>query len=153
MRVIEKTTEILSIFFLSLATILIAFNVTARYVFNYGAPWCEEAIRYSIIFATFFGLSLSVAKNDCMKIDLLIQLTKGKIRRIVTIIGTICEFTVIWTMVYCSYLLVIETYQTGQITPSTDYPMYIPYVIVAFGVVLCAIRSAQALLNALKMRS
>lgn len=153
MRILEKTAEYLGILFLTLATTLVAFNVTARYVFNYGAPWCEEAIRYSVIFATFFGLSLAIAKNHCMKIDLLIQLTKGQLSHIITIIGTIVELIVVFLMTYCSYLLVVETYQTGQITPSTDYPMWIPYCVVAFGVVVCALRAIESIVRTMKERN
>ncbi|MEG1997149.1 MAG: TRAP transporter small permease [Clostridiales bacterium] len=150
MRLLEKIASASSIFFLVIAVVLVTFNVTARYVFNYGAPWCEEGIRYSVVFATFFGLSLAVAKNDCMKIDILLQLTKGKIRWFINLIGTLLEVGVLWLLLYFSYLLVVETMETGQITPSTDYPMYIPYVLVASGVLFCALSSLKALYTAIK---
>ena len=80
MRYINKLACVLSILFLIISVLLVGFNVIARYVFNYGAVWCEEAIRYSVIFATFWGLSLAVSKNECMKIDVVLQITKGKIK-------------------------------------------------------------------------
>ena len=146
----EKLAKATSVFFLSLATILVVFNVTARYVFNYGVPWCEEAIRYSVIFATFFGLSLAVATNQSIKIDVLLQLTRGKFRYCVNLLGVILESATLLILVFLSVLLVIETYETGQITPSTDYPMYIPYIMLAAGVVTCAVRSLQEIRDALR---
>ncbi|MCQ4763640.1 TRAP transporter small permease [Cloacibacillus evryensis] len=150
MRLLEKIAGAVSIFFLGLAILLVTFNVTARYVFNYGEPWCEEAIRYSVVFATFFGLSLAVAKNESMKIDVLVQLTKGKLRRFIHLIGTVAEVVVLWLLLYFSYLLVTETMESGQITPSADYPMFMPYMVVAAGVLVCALSSLYALYNAIK---
>lgn len=149
-RKFELFASITAVFFLIIAVLLVAFNVIGRYVFNYGAPWCEEVIRYSVIFATFFGLSLAVAKNQSMKIDILLQITKNKVRYLINLLGVLVEFVVLWFLVYFSYLLVSEAIQTGQITPSTDYPIYIPYFIVALGVLFCAIRSIEALINALR---
>ncbi|MDY9920531.1 MAG: TRAP transporter small permease [Synergistota bacterium] len=149
-RKLELITSIMAVFFLSIAVILVAFNVVGRYVFNYGAPWCEEVIRYSVIFATFFGLSLAIAKNQSMKIDILLQITKNKVKYFINILGVLVEFIVLWFLVYFSYLLVSEAIKTGQITPSTDYPIYIAYFIVALGVLFCAIRSIEALINALR---
>ncbi len=122
----EKLAKVMGVFFLSLATVLVVFNVTARYVFNYGVPWCEEAIRYSVIFATFFGLSLAVAENQSMKIDVLLQLTKGAFRHGINLIGVFVESVTLSVLFVLSIFLVVETYETGQITPSTDYPMYNP---------------------------
>ena len=147
---LEKMAGAVSIFFLGVAILLVTFNVTARYVFNYGEPWCEEAIRYSVVFATFFGLSLAVAKNESMKIDVLVQLTKSKLQRFIYLIGTVAEVIVLWMLLYFSYLLVTETMESGQITPSADYPMFIPYLVVAAGVLVCALSSLYAFYNALK---
>lgn len=148
----EKAAQILAVLFLTLATVLVAFNVTARYVFNYGVPWCEEAIRYSVIFATFFGLSLAVARNESMKIDILLQLLKGKSLYLVNLVGTALEAMALVALSVFSYSLIRETHATGQITPSTDYPMYIPYIVVTVGVLLCAIRSFGALGEAIRKR-
>ena len=149
---IEKASQVLAVLFLTIATALVTFNVTARYVFNYGVPWCEEAIRYSVIFATFFGLSLAVAKNESMKIDILLQLLKGKGLYVVNLIGTALESMALVALFFFSYSLIRETQATGQITPSTDYPMYIPYIVVTLGVLFCMIRSFGALAEALRKR-
>ncbi|MDL2264404.1 TRAP transporter small permease subunit, partial [Synergistaceae bacterium OttesenSCG-928-I11] len=73
---------------------------------------------------------------------------KGPIRKAINVFGTILECVTLCGMVYFSILLVTETYETGQITPSTDYPMYLPYLVVAVGIVFCAIRSFQAVRKA-----
>lgn len=150
MRLLEKIAGAVSIFFLAVAILLVTFNVTARYLFNYGEPWCEEAIRYSVVFATFFGLSLAVAKNESMKIDVLVQLTTGGLRRFIHFAGTLTEAVVLWLLLYFSYLLVTETIESGQITPSADYPMFIPYMVVSAGVLICAISSLFSLYKAIK---
>lgn len=150
MKFLERAAQFLCVFFLSIATGLVAFNVGARYIFNYGVPWCEEAIRYSVIFATFFGLSLAVSKNQSMKIDVLLQLLKGRAKKVIDVFGTMLESLTLFGFLYFSYLLVIETIETGQITPSTDYPMYIPYLVVFLGVAFCAIRSIQSVKDVLR---
>ncbi len=85
-----------------------------------------------------------------MKIDVLVQLTKGRLQRLIHLIGTLAEVTVLWLLLYFSYLLVAETIESGQITPSADYPMYIPYLFVTAGVFVCALSSLYALYNAIK---
>jgi len=148
----ELWAKILSLVFLLTATGLVSFNVVARYAFNYGVPWCEEAIRYSVIFATFFGLSLAVSKNESIKIDLLLQILQGKSLFCVNIIGTFLEFGTLLALFVFSVKLVKETYVTGQITPSTDFPMYIPYIVVALGSLFCLVRSLEAMREAIKKR-
>ena len=150
MRYVNKLATALSILFLTIAVLLVGFNVVARYIFNYGAVWCEEAIRYSVIFATFWGLSLAVSKNESMKIDVLLQITKGKIKWGINFIGTLIETIALICLFYFSCLLVIESVETGQITPSTDYPMYIPYAVVAFGVLICMLSAFYALYKEMK---
>lgn len=150
MRIIIKIAGIISVFFLALAVCLVTFNVGARYLFNYGVPWCEEAIRYSVIFATFFGLTLSLVKNNCMKIDVLLQVLHGKIQYFINYIGTMIQSITICGLAYFSYLLVIESMESGQITPSTDFPMYFPYIAVTVGIMFCAAASIYALYRAFK---
>lgn len=150
MKTLIKIAESISIFFLAVAVCLITFNVGARYLFNYGVPWCEEAIRYSVIFATFFGLTLSLVKNNCMKIDVLLQVLDGKTQYIINCIGTIIQSITICGLAYFSYLLVIESMESGQITPSTDFPMYFPYIAVTVGIVFCAAASIYALYRSFK---
>ncbi|EHL66449.1 TRAP transporter small permease [Cloacibacillus evryensis] len=91
-----------------------------------------------------------MTKNESMKIDVLVQLTKGKLRRFIHLIGTVAEVVVLWLLLYFSYLLVTETMESGQITPSADYPMFMPYMVVAAGVLVCALSSLYALYNAIK---
>lgn len=151
-RFFELWAKIFSLVFLLTATGLVSFNVVARYVFNYGVPWCEEAIRYSVIFATFFGLSLAVSKNESIKIDLLLQTLKGKSLFLVNTIGTFLEFGTLLALFVFSVKLAKETHDTGQITPSTDYPMYIPYIVVALGTLFCLVRSFEAMCEAIRKR-
>lgn len=149
MRFITKLSTVLSIAFLTIAVLLVGFNVIARYVFNYGVVWCEEAIRYSVIFATFWGLSLAISKNECMKIDVILQITRGKVRLVLSIIGLLIETVTLICLFYFSILLVAEAMETGQITPSTDYPMYLPFAVVAFGVGVCMVTSFYTLYKAI----
>ena len=61
-----------------------------------------------------------------MKIDVLLQLTKGAFRHGINLIGVFVESVTLSVLFVLSIFLVVETYETGQITPSTDYPMYNP---------------------------
>jgi TRAP-type C4-dicarboxylate transport system permease small subunit len=150
--VFVKTARLLTFCFLVISILLLTFNVFSRYVFSYGVPWCEEAIRYSVIFASFFGLSLTIARNESMKIDVLLQLLKGKAQYAINIIGILVETFVLFALLWFSYVLVRETIVTGQITPSTDYPMYLPYVVVSIGVFFCLFQSLCSLMDAIKRK-
>lgn len=60
--------------FLILAGVLVLFvNIIARAVFHNASSWAEEAIRYAIIWVTFFGGSQCAKAGNHVGIDLVIQ--------------------------------------------------------------------------------
>jgi len=149
----EKIARVSSFSLLLIAILLLVFNVSGRYLFSYGVPWCEEAIRYCVIIASFFGLSLAVAKNASIKIDFLLQILQGEIGSFLMIVSIVVESIVLLGMLIFTIMLVKETAAIGQITPSTDLPMYIPYIFVGIGVFFCLVRSFQATLDEIRSRS
>lgn len=69
--------------FLILAGVLVLFvNIIARAVFHNASSWAEEAIRYSIIWVTFFGGSQCAKAGNHVGIDLVIQVLPQNIQHI-----------------------------------------------------------------------
>lgn len=69
--------------FLILAGVLVLFvNIIARAVFHNASSWAEEAIRYAIIWVTFFGGSQCAKAGNHVGIDLVIQVLPQNIQHI-----------------------------------------------------------------------
>ncbi|RYD06992.1 hypothetical protein N752_01485 [Desulforamulus aquiferis] len=64
------------------ATLLLFINVILRYVFTSSTTWAEEAIRYAIVWVTFFGASLCARNKMHVGIDIFIQMAPPLIKSV-----------------------------------------------------------------------
>lgn len=84
--------------FLILAGVLVLFvNIIARAVFHNASSWAEEAIRYAIIWVTFFGGSQCAKAGNHVGIDLVIQVLPQNIQHILCA-RAVCRSDLLWIL-------------------------------------------------------
>lgn len=136
--------------FLILAGVLVLFvNIIAR-VFHNASSWAEEAIRYAIIWVTFFGGSQCAKAGNHVGIDLVIQVLPQNIQHI---FYALAQFVAAIFCGFCTWAgweatqLVIQTSQKSIAMLMT---MWIVYISVPLGCLLMAIRFLVAGINYLR---
>ncbi|MDO7785744.1 TRAP transporter small permease [Desulforamulus aquiferis] len=126
------------------ATLLLFINVILRYVFTSSTTWAEEAIRYAIVWVTFFGASLCARNKMHVGIDIFIQMAPPLIKKCLLAFAqlTAAFFTAFITYFgWVSTELVIET---AQKSPAMLMPMWIVYISMPLGSALMTIRFVAA---------
>ena len=140
--------------FLILAGVLVLFvNVIARGVFHAASSWAEEAIRYSIIWVTFFGGSQCAKMGNHVGIDLVIQLMPKKAQKYFNAIGQFIAAIFCAACIYAGWQATNLVLGTMQRSPAMLLPMWIVYISIPLGCLLMTIRFTVAGVRTLSDKS
>ena len=117
-------------------SIIVFANVITRYIFDFSLVWSEELARYIIVWVTFFGISSCARYDEHVKVDLLINKSKGKFKYILNVI--IRAITLV-TSIYLSYISIIYTlkqFTSGNKSIAIAIPIWVIYISSAIGFIL-----------------
>lgn len=130
------------------ATILMFTNVVMRYVFNYGLPWSEEVVRYTILWVTFIGISVCARLGKHVAIDILFVFIKNKyIKLSLSVLINIIPIAFCLLMTQYSTMLVRQVSRYNQMSPALGIPFYLIYLCMPIGFGLCSLRYIQNSIN------
>ncbi|MEG1994061.1 MAG: TRAP transporter small permease subunit, partial [Oscillospiraceae bacterium] len=82
---IDKVTKGFLAVLLLFATGLLFTNVVLRYCFHAAIFWTEEMLRYIMVWITLIGMSICVSEDSHISIDVLSNLIKPKLRKLLKI--------------------------------------------------------------------
>lgn len=150
MKIITKIEENIIGIALLAAILLVFFNVILRYVFNSSSTWIEEAVRYMIIWMTFIGSAICFRKSSHMGIDLILTLTKGRVKKSIEIFGLIASLLFMIFLLKYGVELVLFSIKTGQITPALEIKLFWIYLGIPLGAFLSGADIIQVLFNKIK---
>ncbi|MBW1699664.1 MAG: TRAP transporter small permease [Deltaproteobacteria bacterium] len=145
--------EIIVVTLLGLASYLTFQEVILRYVFGTGWSGSYEITVMSLIWCTFFGVSLGVRENIHIGVDLLVKKFDPSIQRILIIIAILCS-------VLFGIIVAIKGFEFAQfisrsklLSRDLRIPMEIGYMAVPVGGVLLSARFIERLVSVLKGRT
>ncbi len=136
-----------------LGVIVLTVNVLMRYIFHMASTWVEEALRYSIIWVTFFGSSQCAKNGLHVGIDIFAQSLPETGKRIVTALGQFIAGILCGFCTYAGYFLTTLVMSTMQKSPAILLPMWLIYLSVPLGFALMTIRFFVAGVAALQRKS
>lgn len=134
---------------LSMATItvVIAAQVGLRYIFNDSLPWAEELVRYVVVWMSFIGAGMGVAKGAHVAMGLLNTLLPASLavwsNRLAQLAG----------MLFAGFLMVygiqhvwnVTTF--GQVSSAMRAPMGLVYACLPLGAALFFLRLTESFLR------
>lgn len=127
---------------LGMITVVMFAQVVSRYVFQASLVWTEELSRYFFILMAFAGLSYGIRTKSHLRIDLL--------ETAVPILKLPFEIiTDILVVGFCVFMLrpalnsVQFIFNSGQVSPAMEIPMFVVYIPLAVGLVLSIIRMVE----------
>lgn len=110
-HVFDKILEVLGIICLSIMTVMIVYQVVARYVFNSPSAISEALAQFLFVWMIMFGSAYVYGTLEHLTIDILKDKFPPRMNMIVEVITNICLFTfVLLICVIGGYL-----YTTGQV--------------------------------------
>lgn len=121
---IEETIGILLLAFL---LIILSYQVILRFVFNNSNSWSEELARYLFVWFVYMTASFAIFKWAHIRIEALIKIWPGKIRKLIAFIGAIIFLIYSAVICYFGAQYTIDLYQTAQVSMGMRIPMWTMY--------------------------
>ena len=128
-------------FILTLMTIVAIAQVFFRYVVSYSLDWPEELGRYLFIVSIYLGASLAERHDRHLAVTVL-RISKNKfVSRLACLSGPF--FTVVFSvlMVVWGIQMTFFVYETEQLAPAMQFPMFYAYAVIPFGMFCMGIHS------------
>jgi TRAP-type C4-dicarboxylate transport system permease small subunit len=134
----------------ALIVIVLTTEVIARYLFSSSFRWSEELSRFLFIWLIFIGASYAALKKSHIYIETFFTLLPKKVKPYAQLIGN-----VIWLVfsIFACYLGIDQTlamYNTAQLSPGLQIPMYFVYVSIPLGYLLMTFRVFQLIVLEIK---
>jgi TRAP-type C4-dicarboxylate transport system permease small subunit len=132
---------------LVLASLVLSYSVTIRFLFKSPTYWQDEAAVYLLVGATFLSAAYIQSVRGHIGIEVLSGLLPPTIDRARRILVDIMSFAFCAFFSWKSWTLFHEAWVEGTVSSSTwAPPLWIPYAVMATGMTLLA---AQILLQVL----
>jgi TRAP-type C4-dicarboxylate transport system permease small subunit len=100
-KIFDKILEVLGIICLSIMTIMIVYQVIARYVFNSPSAISEALAQFLFVWMIMFGSAYVYGSREHLTIDILKDKFSPKMNLVVEILINICLF--LFVMLVCVY--------------------------------------------------
>jgi C4-dicarboxylate transporter DctQ subunit len=139
---VDNFEEIFIVSSLGMITICMFAQVISRYVFNASLVWTEELSRYFFILLAFSGLSYGIRNKAHLRIDLF-ETFIPKLKKPFEYFTDVCFAGFCLIMLGPARESVIFLARSGQVSPALEIPIFIIYLPLAFGLVLCLLRIAE----------
>ncbi|SFG47470.1 C4-dicarboxylate transporter, DctQ subunit [Desulfotomaculum arcticum] len=149
-KVMTSVEETINGSLLLLATAVLFVNVILRYVFHNSTTWAEEAIRYSIVWVTFFGGSMCARNKMHVGIDIFVQMAPPLIRKILMILAQLSAAFFTAMITYFGWVSTHLVIESAQKSPAMMMPIWIVYIAMPLGSALMTIRFLAAAYAILK---
>lgn len=89
--------EKINVLFIALLALSVIVTVFLRYVMNISFIWAEEAILFTFLATTYFGIIICVKEDEEIAIDFFIERSNPGIKKILnTIITLVSVITLVW---------------------------------------------------------
>ncbi len=142
LRFLQNIEEVVSSTLLGLMTVVIIIQVIFRYFISYSLAWPEELGRYLFIASVYIGSSY-VEQHDKHLAITILRTNGGKfLGKWLPVIVPCITVAFSGLMTVWGTQMVIFMYQTNQLAPAIEVPMYIVYASIPLGMAGMAVRGA-----------
>ncbi|MCF3933159.1 TRAP transporter small permease [Acuticoccus sp. M5D2P5] len=127
--------------------VVIMVQVVLRYVFNDSLSWAEELVRYTIVWMSFLGAGMGIARGAHIVMGLLVGILPASMSIWAIRLGHV------GAMVFAVFLLVAGTEHVltvkgfGQVSSAMRMPMWIVYLCLPLGALVFLMRLVEAMLR------
>lgn len=133
--IIEKVQTYVCFFLFALIVILGSIQIFARFVLNNSIQWTEEVMRFSCIWLTFVGSSLTIRREGHVAVDILPNAIKNlKIKAGLYVITRLICVLFLILLLPASLELISKT--TNSMAATINIPFSFIYASVTVGVIM-----------------
>jgi TRAP-type C4-dicarboxylate transport system permease small subunit len=143
LRWFDKNFErVIMAFFLAMIAIMMFIDVVGRYVLQHSPLFAQELARYSMITVCFLGIPYGIRYNAHISAEILPELFP-KLKWFFELASDVGMFVFGWILITAGVSKIQMLQASGQVSIATGLPMYVMYMILEIGWILCLLRIIQ----------
>ena len=140
LRLLDRLENFAMVFFMSAALVVGTSQVVARYVFNEGVVWSEQAFVKFTIWAALIGASRAVRDGLHVRVDLVLDMLSPPARRAAELLNIAINLAfcgvVLWAAVaYLDFLLLV-----GTVNVDSGVPEWVAFLVTPLFLALMILR-------------
>lgn len=132
---------------LAIMTVLISWQVFARFVVGDSLTFSEEVSRFLMIWMTMLGAAYAARQGSLLAVDLVPELLKGWVRLAVAVLAHLVS--IVFYLVLTVYGWQIAQAVAFQNAPATGVSMFWPMFALCVGGALCAVNTVAVIIEEL----
>ena len=140
------------IFFMFL---LVAIDVTLRYLFKTSLLLGDEVAAYLLVLVTFIGLAYTLRADAHIKVEVVSRHLSQKTRKLADLATGLLSLMASSILCYRSFVMFIESYQMHRISVTYfETPQWIPQIFIPIGFLLVAVEiTVELIKNAIDLKT
>lgn len=138
----ENLEEFLMVMLLIAMTLIMGIQVFARYALGASLSWSEEITRYLFIWSGFISVSYCTKKCISIKIEQFVGMFPKRGQAIFKVVNHTFELLLLFYLIPYAFLYLKSAFESGQVSPACQIPMYyiqaaplVSFVLVAFRII------------------
>ena len=123
-------------------TLIMGIQVFARYALGASLSWSEEITRYLFIWSGFISVSYCTKKCISIKIEQFVGMFPKRGQALFKVINHTIELLLFFYLIPYAVLYLKSAFESGQVSPACQIPMYyiqaaplVSFVLVAFRII------------------
>ncbi|WP_249872411.1 TRAP transporter small permease [Oceanobacillus saliphilus] len=146
---IYRAEKIIAMILCFIILISLTLGVVFRYVLSSPLTWSDEAAMFSLAWMTFIGGSMTIKAKSTPTIDIVTNIVKGTLRKIIIIIGYLLSFIFVTYILYVSIVWLSSPNILIQRSSSMAMPMIFAYLCIPVSFLFMSIHLFEMLLQSL----
>ncbi|MFM1653656.1 TRAP transporter small permease [Brevibacillus sp. B_LB10_24] len=130
---------------MAVMSILIFWQVAARYVFGSSLAWSEELSRFLMIFMVLMGAAVALGKGSLIAVEIVPEMAKDSLKRWIRL------STHVVSLIFYAILIIygwkLAKNFAGQIAPGTGISMFWIYLSLPIGGFLLFLNSISSMIK------
>jgi TRAP-type C4-dicarboxylate transport system permease small subunit len=138
---LDKMLIFLALLCLCISAVGAVCTVALRYLFDISSQLIEEICRYTVIYGAFLYLGPLIKTNEHLKMSILTDYLKGKVKHINDLIISVIMFASFIFLLWSGIVWVKSLLDMGVTTVSGSMLLFIPTLAIPIGMLLGCIYS------------
>lgn len=149
-NLITGAADLVGVISLGCMTAITIIAVFWRYILNSALPWPEEMTRYFFILATYMGISVVMASDEHLKMEVLATFLGKRVERVLKVLYLIICLGFFGWLSLLSWDMTQKVHRLGQTAVAFPFPLWIVWAGMFLSFVLTTLQAARQLVLAVK---
>lgn len=131
---VNKVFVYVSAVLMGLLSLIVFYEVCARYIFSSPTIWVNEISTYILQFVVFFSMGYLLIKDGHLKVTFFVDRLKGRASRVLRIVNNLLVIPYASILLIYGWVVTSSAYTRASVSPTLlEVPMWIPNSFIFLG--------------------